>query len=123
MHQTITSTAFQARNDSKTDDSFVQIQDRFFGQVLEILWLPEYKAAFLLLQLFEKVAVKDRDNEDIKFPLNQFPVHRTSETKVFHVTRKLFVQKIQQGELIFREMTWQSDVMMFSVRPNEWFRF
>lgn len=124
LHQTITSALFRKAKGSQTDDSFVQINDRMFGQVVDMLWLPEYKASFLVLQEYEKVPIEsDASGLEMIFPVNQFPVPPTLNTCVVHVTKKTFIQKIVCGELVLKDRLFETGTMFFSVRPNEWFRF
>jgi hypothetical protein len=124
FHLTISSAVYKRKENSNTEDSFIQVDNRFFGQVVEILWLRDQKAAFLLLQVYEKSPLFGENGLEVPFPVNQFPVSIVhGQTKVFHVTKRLFIQKIVRSELHLRKNALASGHPFFSIRPNEWFRF
>jgi hypothetical protein len=124
LHQTISSAVYKRREGSRVEDSFVQVENRIFGQVVEMLWLPDYAAAFMLMQVYEQVNVAGDNSLPLQFPINQFPVQPvTGEFKVYHVTKSLFIQKIVRSVLRFRSDPLKGGWDFFAVRPNEWFQF
>ena len=120
---TITSAVAPRRENTKVDDSYIQVAGKHFGQVVDIMWLPGSTRAMILLQKFEKIPlVHPCGDEEIVFPINQFPVSRTNLMRAFHVVDELFIQKIVVQKFRFKQNPneWHD---LFAIRANEWFRF
>jgi hypothetical protein len=104
------------------DDSYIAVNEECFGRVLDIMWLPEYRAALVKLDKYEKKTYVDENSAEMMFPVNQFPVKRSREHVFLRVTDSDFVQKIVKATLVHKKRPLEKCVL-FAKRPNEWFRF
>lgn len=116
------STCFSVRTvRSKTDNSYISIDENTFGRVNDIIWIRS-KAIFDV-QLYEKRRIQLQSGSDVTFPLNQFAVKRTNLFKTFVLNDDMTLRKIVYSRL--RHKWWPEgvDVDLFAIRPNEWFHF
>lgn len=110
------------------DDSFIMAEEEAFGQVVDILWLPDRLVGVLLLRHFEKIDIpsgETGDGPNILFPMNQFPVRATNRHSAFVVAVDSYFQKILYSELTLKRdrNSLVRPTIIFAVRPNPWFRF
>jgi hypothetical protein len=121
-HMTITSTQFHHRG--KTDDSYLHVKDGVFGQVEDIVFIPDKDAAILFLRIFTRQNINGGNGLPILFPINQFPVEATNNYRTVVLNSKAYVQKIIRSDLTFkRDSNVSTSYPFFSIRPNPWFRF
>jgi hypothetical protein len=101
-------------------DWYVQVEEKLFGLIDEIVCLEECGTTLLVIQKFEKYDALYSKGNRVLHPENQFPFRKTNDLEVVEMTDELFIQKAQISCLVLAEGTI---VNLFSVRPNEYFRF
>ena len=104
----------------KVLDRYVQVDEKLFGVIDEIVYSPEHATYFLVIQKFEKYDALYSKGNRILHPETQFPFRTTHDLHVVEMTDDVFIQKGQISVLVLAEGTI---VNLFSVRPNEFFRF
>jgi hypothetical protein len=112
------------RMKSSINDSYIQLQGGIFGQITEIVHLPEKDKFIFVLKKFNCTYPLYDSGAQIKYPINQFPFERPVRPQyhAFLLTDNLFIQKAQVSKTSY----YHSDgrrVTIFSVQPNEWFRY
>lgn len=111
-----------ARKDAQTNDTYLRVDEKEFGQVAEMYELPTEEKFVVVLQKFRKVIViSSQTGCDIPMPRNHYPFATTNEYFVFEINRSVFLQK---GSFCLLQYT--NDVKTYpclSFRPNDWFSF
>jgi hypothetical protein len=108
----------------QTDDSYLSLNEDVFGQVEDIMFVPEKSAAIILLRRFAEKELLTEGGARIEFPMNQFPVTPTDTFATIIMDADAYVTKIVRSELIFKDpRRVQIPHIMFAIRPNPWFRF
>lgn len=113
-------TSKKFKHKGRVRDSYVQIMDKYFGQIEEIVFSRDVATFFIVLEKFVKYEALYAKGNRLLHPFNQFPYRRTGEILVFELTDEMFIQKAQISCLVLAEGTI---VNLFSPRPNEFFRF
>jgi hypothetical protein len=109
---------------SKIRDSYIQLEGGIFGQVAEICYLPDAERFVFILRKFKKLAPRYKDTATIVYPINQIPFYddvASAQYHIFVLTEDLFVQKAQVSASNYFDLGRR--VRIFSVYPNEWFRY
>jgi len=108
---------------SRMNDSFIQVNGDIFGQVVEILHFPEEDKFVCIMSVFEKISPVDKDHARRNYPDNQFPFRIPSTPKYwgFLLEENTFILKAQVGVTSYTHCGFP--VQLFTVRPNEWFRY
>jgi len=118
-----TNTAYHQQG-SRMNDSLIQLNgDEAFGQIHEILHFPEEDKFIVVMNKFYKIDVIDDNDDPIPYPDNQFPFRQplTPDYHVFLIEDDTFILKAQVGTTSYFNSGFP--VQLFTVRPNEWFRF
>jgi hypothetical protein len=121
-----TRTAYH-REGSKMNDSLIQLNGgEAFGQIQEILHFPKEDKYIVVMNKFQKiypVSPNDDFEQPILYPDNQFPFREPliPDYHVFLIEDDTFILKAQVGTTSYHYSG--SPVQLFTVRPNEWFRF
>lgn len=114
----LTSSKFTHRG--KVNDSYVQLNEKYFGRIDEMCeaFVSGNIEYLISLSLYKKEVLLKETGEVYRFPVNQFPVSPSNERKVFAITKSLSIQKILvSSPFIFNA----SDFDFFSIWPNEYF--
>ena len=94
------------------------------GQIVDIFVVDgqQSKSLVLRIQKYQKVFIMDNDDmhgSEILFPLNQFPVERTSETATVFVDENALIRKISPSVHKFIESRVNSIMCdLFSIWPE-----
>lgn len=122
-----TKTAFH-KEGSKMNDSLIQLNGgEHFGQIHEILHFPEEDKFIIVMNKFHKIYpfyVKDDHEIPFVYPDNQFAFRQPAvkpDYHVFLIEEDTFILKAQVGTTSYFDSGFP--VQIFTVRPNEWFRF
>lgn len=111
------------REGTKIRDSYLMVEGQEFGQLEEIVHLPELSKFVFVLQKFVRTYPEYESGAGILYPLNQFPFRQSLVPRfhIFELTEKIFLQKAQVGVTSY--MSYGEKVRLFTMKPNEWFRF
>jgi hypothetical protein len=115
---------FKHRMNSSIRDSYIQLQDGLFGQISEIVHSPENDKFIFVLKKFKRIYPTYDTGASIQYPINQFPFEEEMhpEYHAFVLTDNLFIQKAQVSKTNYYHSTGRR-VRIFSIQPNEWFRY
>lgn len=108
---------------SRVKDSLIQVDGDVFGQIHEILHFTEEEEIVIIINKFYKIFPRYTDKATIEYPDNQFPCREPS-LPVYHgfvLKNDTFILKAQVGTTSYYESGFP--VQIFTVRPNEFFRF
>jgi len=108
------------KHQGKVLDRYVQIDEKLFGRIDEIVYCQETATYLLVIKKYEKCDALYSKGNRVLHPANQFPYRKTSDHEVVELKDEVFVQKAQISVLVLAEGTI---VNIFSPRPNEFFRF
>lgn len=108
------------KHKGKVADRYVMVNEELFGEIGEIVYCVETASFIVILEKFKKYDALYSKGNTVMHPCNQFPYKSSDEVEVFELTDEVFVQKAQISCLVLAEGTI---VNLFSVRPNEFFRF
>lgn len=122
-HMAITSIHYGRNAGSKTENSFISLDEERFGRVNDILSFRDRTVTVFDVQLYERDEVLRDSGERILYPLNQFPVRPTDRYETFVLSDDMVLRKIVYSQLTYREWPAGLYVDMFSIRPNEWFHW
>lgn len=111
---------------SRINDSLIYLNKETFGQIVEIVKLPHLRKFIFVLSKFQRVYPKKdpgRDDTEIEYPINQFPFEERVRPQyhAFVVDDNVTILKAQVAECNY--FRFGQKVRIFSLRPNEWFRF
>lgn len=114
-NQILTSSHF--KHVGNVDDSYIQVNCRKFGQVIEIFKVgPSF---FVVLDSYQEISPLTCDTGvTLLFPDNQIPVKRVGEMYVFELERDTFLQKIMRTNLVLDNAVVHE---MFCFCPNDVF--
>lgn len=113
--------ALRTSEEVKINDTFVRIDEEFFGEIDEIFEIEDEEIFLLVVKKCEKIRVTKDDGETVVMPMNTFPFVRTEEYIVRELNRNIFIQK---GSYCLLEYIGDSNAYeCLSFRPNEWFSF
>ena len=112
--------------DSKVRDSYIQVNGKVFGQIIEIVAAkvesnPEEEKFVFVMKKFQKIQrIMDHEGAVIQYPINQFPyiepMTGTGDTFTFTLKDDTFIQKAHVGELKYQNATEYTK--LFTVSPN-----
>lgn len=106
---------------TRTNDTFVRINERDFGEIEELFQIECEDLFLLVLKKFEKIRVTKDDGDTILMPRNTYPFVRTTEYSVHKIDREIFIQK---GSYCLLEYYGDSNAYeCVTFRPNDWFSF
>jgi hypothetical protein len=113
------------REGTNINDSYIQVAEgKHFGRIQEIIQLPEVAKFIFVLRKFQRIYPQNDEDDVIDYPLNQFPYREplaNNDWHIFELTDQIFVQKAQVAVTSY--MHCGEKVKLFTVKPNEWFRF
>jgi len=122
-----TNDAFHKKG-SRVNDSLIQVHGDIFGQIHEILHFPHEDKFVIIMAKFCKIFPHYKEPSGalgarILYPDNQFPFREPTfpEYYGFVLEEDTFVLKAQVGTTSYSESGFP--VQIFTVRPNEHFRF
>jgi hypothetical protein len=115
---------FKHRMNSSINDSYIQLEGGHFGQISEIVHSAENDKFIFVLKKFTRICPTYDTGVAIRYPINQFPFEEPicPEYHAFVLTDNLFIQKAQVSRTSYYHSTGRR-VRIFSVQPNEWFRY
>jgi hypothetical protein len=109
---------------SRVQDSYVHLEEGIFGQITEIAYIPDSNKFLFILRKFRPMAPRLKNTALILYPINQIPYFDQRQSADFHtflLTDNIFVQKAQiSASNYFHD---GRRVRIFSIQPNEWFRY
>lgn len=109
---------------TKIDDSFINLESGIFGKIADIAFIETSNQFIFVLKKFKKMTPRYRSSgASIPYPINQIPYEEDSiaQFHLFILTEDLFLQKAQTSTTnYFHE---GRKVRIFSILPNEWFRY
>jgi hypothetical protein len=118
---------------SLVNDSYVTVDEEHFGQISDIVHIvgkgetesDGHGKFAIIVRKFYRITPLYDTAEVIQFPMNQFPfVETLGEAAEFHcflLKPETFIQKAQICSTFLKHFGLQ--VKLFTVKPNEWFRF
>ena len=111
------------REGTQINDSYIQVEGKYFGRLREIIYLPELGKFIFVLKKYDRIYPEDVHGFQIPYPINQFPYRCPFVDKfyIFELSSQIFVQKAQVAVTSY--MHCGEKVKLFTVKPNEWFRF
>jgi hypothetical protein len=115
--------AIHAEN-SRIRDSYIHLEGGEFGQITEIGYIPDSNQFVFILRKFRRMEPRYKDTALILYPINQIPYFDNRLSADFHVfllTEDIFIQKAQISESNYFHDGRR--IRIFSVQPNEWFRY
>jgi hypothetical protein len=109
------------RENAKTNDTFIRVNENHFGEIADILELPSEEKFLIVLRKFEKTIVLDDIGMTLLLPRNHYPFRKTADYFVFELSRSVFIQKGFYCTLTYKNQTALFPCLSF--RPNDWFSF
>jgi len=113
--------------DSKVRDCYIQVDEKYFGEIVEIFSIKKEadqrtERFIFVLRKFEKIKYMTYDTGFvIQFPINQFPYKRpfsrAGNMHVFLLSEDTLIQKAEVAKLTYPEAT--EETTLFTVEPND----
>lgn len=119
---------------SRVKDCFIQLEGKWFGEIEELFSIKAPDGndnnvkLYGILREFREIQCVRNDNWGgvIEYPINQVPCLKPCDAsevilRPFAIEPHTFIQKAHVGKLSYQHEG--QDIIMFTIRPNEWFRF